>query len=290
MSTYKTVATLSIVFVSLLVTGCSGTANLPISYEQMIPEGYAPAFQSTIQATVVVLPSILPDDPFPGLFRLTAEEFEKALLKTAGPMISGQDGNPNYSLTIMNFNCAFGVGEVVKRTCAGRSYWVLRNMSSGHMVWQKHVEVSVSVGRNSLNRLEPARIGYAKEAIQKGLSALSERELVKDEKRIEELADQWRAHRNRDCFDELYKYLLFSSETRLSRIRDGYVVEMQGDLLNSITRQYVNDLVGEPDNVLSETGENQTLEWVMKGAGKEVVYRLSFYQNRLSGGSVKKQE
>jgi hypothetical protein len=84
--------------------------------------------------------------------------------------------------------------------------------------------------------------------------------------------------------------LLFSSATKKQRIRDGYLIGIQGDLLIPFTKQYVNDLLGEPDNILSGSGDNYVIEWVMKKDGKETVYRLSFYQNKLSGGSIKQQE
>ncbi len=95
---------------------------------------------------------------------------------------------------------------------------------------------------------------------------------------------------NVEHFYNLYQYLLFSSYKKIKRVRDGYRYEAHGKLLNPFTKQYVTGLIGEPDNMLSGSGDNQTLEWKFKEDGKEAIYRLSFYQNRLSGGSIRQPE
>ena len=287
MITYKSIPIFAVLLTSLSFLGC---ATPPISYEQMIPENYSLFYQSKIRANIVVPDEGSQEYEFRDINRLTPNEFKKALIQSAGQMISEQDGHPKFTLIVKNFNCCFGVGEVVKRTCTGKSYWALRNISSQHVVWQKHIEASGSGGYGFKNRVIPARSKYAKQVIETGLTALSKVDVVVDEEKLEKLSEQWQTHRSADSFFELYKYLLFSSNNRIERIRDGYLIGMQGNLLIAITKQYVNDLIGEPDNILSGSGDNQTFEWVMKKEGKETVYRLSFYQNQLSGGSFKQQQ
>ncbi len=208
-------------------------------------------------------------------------------------MISEQDDNPKYTLIVKNFNCAFGIGETVKKTCTGKSYWALRNNSSQHIVWQKYI-VASGLGSGLLNRLEPARLNYAKQLIETGLTALSKVDLVVAENKIEERSEQWRTHLNTDSFHNLYDYLLFSSPELV--VTDHVYIEgvslgnrytkIRAELLHSVTKQYVNDLLGEPDHIDSGTGHNETLVWVLKKEGKEVVYRLFFSQDMLSGGEL----
>jgi hypothetical protein len=289
MITYKRISVFAVLLIFLSFLGC---ATPPISYEKMIPEKYFPSYQSKIRANIVVHDGWAQEcDPqMLDLYRLTPNEFKKALIKSAGQMITEQDGHPKFTLIVKNFNCCFGVGEFVKTTCTGKSYWALRDISSQHIVWQKHIEASGSGGYGLGNRIIPSRSNYAKQTIETGLNALSKVDLVVAEEKIEKLSDQWHTQRNADSFFELYNYLLFSSNTKIDRIRDGYLIGMQGNLMSTFTKQYVNDLIGEPDNILPGSGDNQMLEWVMKRDGKETVYRLSFYQNQLSGGSIKQQE
>lgn len=287
MITYKRISVFAVFLISLSLLGCAST---PISYEQMIPENYSPSYQSKISANIVVTDSGSQECEFREINSLTPNEFKKALIKSAGQMISEQDDHQKFTLIVKNFNCCFGVGEFVKRTCAGKSYWALRNISSQHIVWQKHIEASGSGGYGLGNRIIPARSNYAKQAIETALTSLSKVDLVLAEEKIKEHSDQWHAQRNTDSFFELYNYLLFSSNKKIERIRDGYLVGMQGNLLSAFTKKYVIGLIGGPDNILPGSGDNQILEWVMKKDGKETVYRLSFYQNQLSGGSFKKHQ
>jgi len=281
MVTYKKISVFALFLILLSFLGCS-----TVSYEQLIPENYSPSYQSEFRANIIIAGG--PKECMYGYpHEVTPTMFKKALMQSDRQIISEQDENQQYTIIVKNINCC-----QKDKFFTGKSYWALRNNSSQHIVWQKLIEETGSPGIHWYNppkRIMTALTNCYKQTIVTGLTTLSKVDLVLAEEKIKNLSELWHNHRSADSFFDLYQYLLFSSSKKIERIRDGYRYEMQGNLLITFTRQYVNDLIGEADNILSGSGDNQTLEWVIQKDGKETVYRLSFYQNQLSGGSIKQQ-
>jgi hypothetical protein len=273
---------LSLIFFTF--SGCSG-----LTYEQLVPDKGVPAFQSNFKANVIVAGG--PQDCIRDRgdqFTVTPQMFKKALIQSAGQALTEQDAAQEFTLIVKNFDCCFG-GEAIETTCRGNSFWALRNNPSQHIVWQKHIN-GTGAGTfhiNGANRIKEAIANCMQHTIASGLSDLSQLDLAAGQAQLAMLAQQWHQHRSAERFSALFQYLLFSSDKKIIRDRDGVHTEFNGNLLISFTKQYVADLMGNPDNMMTAPRGNQTFEWSFNNHGKETVYRLSFYQDRLSGGTLK---
>jgi hypothetical protein len=273
-----------VLFFLFALWGCSG-----LTYEQLVPDNDVPAFQSDLKANAIVAGG--PQDCIRGRgaqFSVTPQMFKKALVQSAGQALTDPAGAQEFTLIVKNFDCCFG-GEVIETTCRGNSFWALRNNPSQHIVWQEHIKATGAgtFHLNGANRIKEAIANCMQQTISSGLSALSQVDLAAGKAQVERLVEQWRKQRSAEHFSALFRYLLFSSNKKIMRDRDGYHNEFSGNLLLSFTKQYVTSLMGNPDHTLTAPGGNQTLEWSFNRNGKETVYRLSFYQNRLSGGTMK---
>ena len=269
-----------------LLWGCSA-----LTYDKLMPKGYTPSFRNGLNANVEV--AVGPREcVYSGSFALTSEAFKKALLQTAGKALSDSYENQKYTLLVKNINCCMENNNVSRTPCTGKSYWAVRDHSSGHIIWQQYIE-ETGIGTFHIDggkRIKEAITNSAKQTIEAGLTALSQADLTAAEKEVSRLAERWRAQRTVERFNNLYEYLFYSANKRIQRDRDGYRIDFYGELLAAPSKQNVVGLLGDPDNTLAGSGSNQTFEWRFVEKGKEIAYRISFFQDQMSGGTIRRQE